>query len=486
MAIQIHPQKLERQLIGIERWRVGKNLGISHSNGCGTWHWVTGMGKTFAACIVANKLLDVNNASTIYVIVPGEDLEKQWNQEIKNFVKQEHLNNFIVITVHKAVNLQYKPSCTFVIFDEVHEYLTDDRLGLINGDLIDAKYKLGLTATWIDKSGRHKKIEHLLPVVDVIEEEEAIREGWVSKYIEYNLGVALTHSELNAYKEHSETIHKNLNKFNRNLGWATKCLVGEKSTGKKGIDFCFVLAAHNGFKTGMDLTNETNQKIYDLWHPKKIMGYAANLMEAVKIRKDILYNAQNKLITAKELVKKFNTLKTIMFSQSTHFADQLGAIINQEYHRDFNTTKDICVVFHSKLATRVVFDEVKNKQVKKGKVKLKREAIDAIRTGKVRIISTASSLDRGFDVKDIRLGITTSSTQNPTQGKQRKGRVIRVEDTEKDVIVLIINIYIKGTKDEEWLRNRQAKDKNIVYWVDSIDDINYTPREKGTFNIEDF
>ena len=47
MAIQIHEKKLQRQLEGADKWRKAKDLGLSHTNGWGTFWWETGVGKTY-------------------------------------------------------------------------------------------------------------------------------------------------------------------------------------------------------------------------------------------------------------------------------------------------------------------------------------------------------------------------------------------------------------------------------------------------------
>lgn len=472
----IDENKLARQLKGIERWRSAKNLGISYANGVGVLYWVTGMGKTFTACQIIKRLLEQNILCTITIAVPSEALEKQWNKEIVSIIP-EYIPNITIITVNKLIEIQYQIQTTLLIIDEIHEFYTEERLKIVNGSIVSAKYKLGLTATFEDAQKRHKAIETIMPIVDRIDEEEALREGWVSKYIEYNIGISLTEAEAILYKEYSDKINKNLNKFGRNgLELASKCLSGDAKG--KGMDYCFALASSNGYKTTLDVLIPQNRDIINLWHPKKIMGYAVTLMEAIRERKNILYNAYNKLFMAKSVVNKFDSLKTIAFSQSTHFADRLGLVINHALD------KPICTIYHSKLATQIVFDEIKKKEVKKGKTVLKREAIDGIKTGKFRVISTASSLDRGFDVQDIALVLTTSGTQNPTQYAQRKGRGIRVKE-DKEVIALIINIYVKSSQDETWLRKRQSKTKNTIYWVDNINDITYTPRNKDVFNIDE-
>ena len=126
-----------------------------------------------------------------------------------------------------------------------------------------------------------------------------------------------------------------------------------------------------------------------------------------------------------------------------------------------------------------------NKLIKFGKVRLKRRALEKLKEGSSRAIITASSLDKGFDVEDIRLGITASGTQNFTQYIQRSGRIKRKEIFNPNVIVLIINLYIKDSKDYHWLIKRQSKSNSLIHWVDSIDAITFNPVPNDVFTIDD-
>jgi superfamily II DNA or RNA helicase len=489
MAIQIHQQRYERQLAGLNKWKTAQDLGLSHSNGWGTLWWITGTGKTFAACTLANKMLERNSANQFIVVVPSDELEKQWHNEVKSFVKEEYIPNFRIYTVHKLVNLHKEGKllqCDLLIADELHEYYTEERLKMFDGSFIYTKWCLGLTATYEDKDNRHQFIKDRLPVVDVIDEDEALREGYISKYIEYNVAIELNDKERENYEMFSKEIARTMSKFGGNgLELASKILCGNKLTGEEGKDISFRYAISKGWRKGMNINNEAEAEIIKHWSPNVIIGYAKTLMDAVRERKSLLYCARNKLFAAREIAIKFDKLKTICFSQSTAFADALANVVNDYYLTGENqqSPSKPCVVYHSKIDTIITIDPETGKQHKKGKTVLKREAIEAIRSGKARIISTASSLDKGFDVKDIRLAVTTSGTQNPTQYTQRKGRAVRVETSEEDITVLVINLYSKSTIDEKWLRGRQSKSKNVVYWVDKIEDINYNPRRNDTLNL---
>lgn len=479
MAIIVHQSKYNRQLLGVDRWKNAKNNGSSHANCWGTWWWQTGVGKTFGACIIINKILDNNSGCNIIIMVPGPELKKQWQGEVRTNISEKFHNNIQIFTVgevEECISNGKRFSCSLFIADELHEYYTEEKLKIFNGANIITKWCLGLTADYQDIKNRYKLMEAILPVVDRIDEEEALREGYISKYVEYNLSVDLTESELQKYKTSSEIISKNLSKFgNRGLELAGKVLQGDKKY--SAMTYAIMCASEHGWRKGMTASNPTDLKILEIWSPNKIIGYAKLAMENVRERKNLLYYSLNKLKVGLDVVKKFEDLKTICFSQSTLFADSLARMINNYYDKG----QRVCVVYHSQLDTIIVHDKITGKQKKKGKVILKREAIELFTNSSNGIMSTASSLDKGLNVEDIALGLTTSGTQNPTQYNQRGGRVKRKH---KDTIVLIINMYVRGTMDEIWLKNRQKKSNNIVYWVDNIDDINYSPRNKIINDIE--
>jgi superfamily II DNA or RNA helicase len=86
-------------------------------------------------------------------------------------------------------------------------------------------------------------------------------------------------------------------------------------------------------------------------------------------------------------------------------------------------------------------------------------------------------------VKGIDLAIISSGTSSTRQDLQRTGRAIRYQEGKTAVI---INIYIKDTQDERWLRARQKKSTNIIH-VNSIQEIkdNLAQKEIPTDGVSD-
>jgi len=470
----IDKNKLERQQIGVDKWF---DAGMK-----GTYNYATGVGKTYTAILDVKRLFRLYHNHNVIIIVPSEALQKQWKEELAKYFTKKELVRIEVFTVHWVAINKVKISTNTLIADELHEYLGDEFFKVIDGTYIKYDNNLGLTATYEDSKGRHKKLKDLFPIIDKITEEEAIEKGYISPFIEFNLGVTLTNEERIKYNEFTDVISKNINKFGKNgLDLATKCLGGGMhSNGKKyeASHYVYGWASHKGWRRNLNLDNPQDKQINDLWNPHLIFGYAQKLLNAIRFRKNILYNCESKLKISKELALKFNTLKTIIFSQSTTFADKLNLFLNEEEGK-------CSVVYHSNLQTILLPSPKTGKLIKFGKVRLKREAIESIKTGKARIICTASSLDKGFDVEDVSLGITASGTSNFTQYKQRGGRVKRKDIFNKNNIVMLINLYVKDSVDERWLKKRQSKSIHGVYWADYVKEISFNPIDKDEFTIND-
>jgi len=441
-----------------------------------------GVGKTYTAILIIRRLFRIHELHNIVVIVPSDALQKQWADILsKEFTKKE-LSRIEIFTVHWIVNNKIKIKTNTLICDEIHDYLGEEFFKAVDGTYIRYDNNLGLTATYRDSKGRHKHLQALFPIIDEINEEEAIREGYVSPFVEFNLGVTLTELERTQYEELSKIISENINKFGKGgLDLASKCLGGGKHSNGKHYSaehFVYGWAGHKGWTRNLNLDNPRDNQINDIWNPHLIFGYAQKLLGAIRNRKELLYRCENKIKVSLELTARFNTLKTIIFSQSTVFADKLNLYLNE---RDNNCS----VVYHSNLETIMLPSEKTGKLIKFGKTRLKQQALEHIKKGIARIICTASSLDKGFDVQDIGLGITTSGTANFTQYKQRGGRIKRIDVFNNNKVALLVNLYVIDSKEEVWLQKRQSESKHTIHWADNVEEISFTPIDKKEFTLND-
>jgi len=202
--------------------------------------------------------------------------------------------------------------------------------------------------------------------------------------------------------------------------------------------------------------------------PDKIHLAAINGNKFVRLRKELLYNAENKYEIVKQINERFGNTKTLYFSQTSKSADRITELIPscKSYHSNLNTiiidkengeqvgqiitnkkskTKLYYIngVPQSKLNSKIYKRVSKDKQLET----IMKDYID----NKFTNLSTAIMLDVGADIPDIETTVIHSATSKALQDIQRRGRGIRKFE---DKIARNIQIYVEGTQDEKWLKSR--------------------------------
>ena len=387
--------------------RQRKAIDVWKSSGYkGTVEAVTGFGKTFVACLIIQDMNERLPDKSTLVIVPTRYLLDQWKERVEEL----DLKNVSIMVINTGVKSQR--ATDLLILDEIHNYASDVFKTIFSNT--SYSYILGLTATLERKDKKHYLIEQECPVVDTISMKESLAMGYVSNFRVFNLGLELEDNEREKY----ENLHDNFNKyfkwFDFDFQAAMKCLTDNQ------------FRQHYAQKTGYDVNG--------------IMTAAVQWSKNMRVRKTFLYNHPIKIETTKELISTFD-VPTITFSESVKFADQL--------------TKELfpwATSYHSKM----------------GKYQ-KQKAIENFNDDKsdIKVISTARALDEGFDIQDVSMAIVCSGTSTSRQDLQRTGRAIRWAPGKTG---LIVNLYIKDTQDEKWLRARQKKTVNTTH-VNSVTEI---------------
>lgn len=373
----------------------------------GTLEAVTGFGKTFVALLI---LQDLNNrlpTGKALVIVPTQNLKQQWEQQLEEL----HITNTQVMVINSAVKSEHV--CDLLILDEIHNYMSDVFSSIFG--CTDYRYILGLTATLNKEDHRYHIIEKAAPVIDTIGLHEAVRNNYVSQFQVFNLGLRMSDEEEAKYKEITDTYYKHFAIFNNRFHSAMRCMTDRQ-----------YLTVFTRNLAG--------------WDEQQVLNSARAWNRAMNARKQLIYQSATKKEAAKKLIEIFD-VPTITFSESVKFAN----LINKE-------TQPWGAVYHSKMSKYIrqsVLDSFADKRTD------------------VRVIHTARALDEGFDVKGIELAIVCSGTSTPRQDLQRTGRAIRFQEGKTGVI---INLYLKDTQDEKWLKKRQSKSANIQ-WVHSIKEL---------------
>ena len=214
--------------------------------------------------------------------------------------------------------------------------------------------------------------------------------------------------------------------------------------------------------------------------PKVVFITALNGTKAVKERKNVLYNAENKFEIIKELDKKFLDSKTIFFSQTSESADRIAqdTFSCKSYHTNIST-----IILDKKTHLKVGESVKVNKKtmyyvhgIPQSKIdsklyykvsgdKQRESVMTEFMSGKILKLSTAMMLDVGADIPDIENTIIVAGTSKALQDVQRRGRGIRYVENK---IARNIQLYVQDeandfkSQEKKWLTQRLENIPNVV------------------------
>ena len=406
----------EYQKIAFENWKNNKQKGL--------FAMATGTGKTITSL---NCLFEIYQRKGYYkaiILVPTITLVNQWEQECRKF-------RFSNITKVYSMNLTWRDEVERILFNE--KYKTDKepevsyiiistyasyarekvfsvlnsfdkkRLLLIadechnmgSGSLVkrlkDIPYlrRIGLSATperQFDDEGNEKLRKFFGSEESYTYEysmEEAINKGVLCKYMYYPHLVQLTQEEMDAYVELSDRIAKYFN-----------------------------------FDKG---------RFDDIDEKLKMLLLA---------RKRIIHKAERKLDAFKDIIEKRYQIKgnlkyTLVYVPEGNMPDYIGS------NDDFDRSEDICddndaehlINQYTQVVTEVD-DHVTVRKFVSGQ-KDREEILSDFADGKLQVLTSMKCLDEGVDVPRSELAIFCSSTGNPRQFIQRRGRVLRTHPDKK-------------------------------------------------------
>jgi superfamily II DNA or RNA helicase len=379
-----------RQIAGLRKWR--------ESNFCGIASYPTGFGKTYTAIMAIQGMVPRAGITSCLVVVPTLELKSQWEVELK-----KHKLSFVKVMVINSA-IKHFHDVDMLVLDEIHRYAAESFRNIFHK--VDSKYILGLTATLEREDGFHEIILEYLTVFDQISVDEALDNGWISPYIVYNIPVNLSAEEQIEYNKANNAFRH----FAAKLGHGS-----------------------NAFQ---------NANSYLKSSDKALQGQAGAYYNAMRKRKNICQNNENKISATKQIIDIFPERNGLIFSATTEFAESLQ-----------NELGDICMTFHSKIKRKdqeLIVKRFKDKRTK------------------IRFLSSVQALNEGFNVPDCSLAIIAGSTSTKRTFIQQLGRVVRKQP---DKEAIIINLYTPGSQEEVWMRKRLEginKDRIVICELDEF------------------
>lgn len=370
----------------------------------------TGYGKTHVAIKAIQLCNERNVERKIHVVVPTTTLRNAWIKKRVGHIDKYKLKNVEVYVVNTYI--KQERICDLLIADELHRY-SNESAYLFSKVVGDTKYNwfLGLSATLEQHHLNFLNVKGIQKI-DEVTLEECKANGWVSDFQVINFGVELDEVD----REHYDKLHKAFNQhfavFGHDFDIAMTCLCNKEARSARAREL-----------------NIPEQRL---------MIHALQWNRNMRDRKSFLYHAHSKMVVAKELAKLDRHI--ICFSESVDFTQKLSEEIGET-----------AVSFHSKNG-----------------VKANREALRKFtdRRTRVNCLCTAKAMDEGFDAPDADMGIICSRTSKKLQNIQRTGRLIRAQEGKK---AIIINLYVKNSQDEVWLR--KASKGTRCLWLDNLEQL---------------
>lgn len=471
----IDEKKLKRQEGQVQKW-------ITEGKCSATLQAVTGFGKTYVAVLAIQRLHRKYPDVQVDVVVPKLDLHLDWINEKDGHIKKHQLKNVNVFVVNTYCKFGRR-NIGLLIIDEIHNvaseefYKTFQVAGCkkLSERTKEDPYILGLTATLERLDGKHKLLEEYAPIFDTVTMEEARREGYISNYKIYNLGLQLDEKDREEYNKWHNIFNNSFGKFNHNFPLAMAC-----SKAKDVISQVTVPTVING-RSGFSVMNKTTkdwiywwsqQQEWDgdkesFWSPSSIAKYAQQFMTSMRNRKSFIYRANIKVETTIAIVKKF-PVKTMVFGEENSFADKIAELLGdvaKSYHTGVEGTTE-----RVKIISKKGLISYKDKRVSKAEVL--RRTIESFKSPNgIRVIVTTRKLNEGFDYEGVKLGIMASYNSSKKDDTQRSGRTSRKDYADLSKTAIIINLYIKDSQEEKWLKDKQ-RGKSGIQWINSIEEIN--------------
>ena len=406
----------EYQKLAFENW---KNKGQK-----GLFAMATGTGKTITSL---NCLLEIYLRKGYYkaiILVPTITLVNQWEQECRKFrfsniikVYSKNLtwrDEVERVRFNEKYRTEREPEVSYIVISTYASYSREKEFNVLNdfdkrkllmiadechnmasGSLVkrlkDIPYlrRIGLSATpdrQFDDSGNTKLRKFFGSEEKYTYEysmEEAIKNGVLCKYMYYPHLVRLTSDEMDAYVELSEKISKYFN---------------------------------------------YNTCTFD--NPDEM------LKRLLLARKRIIHKAANKLPAFIDIIEKRhgengNLKFSLIYVPEGNKPDYIGGTDDFDKSEDIKDDEDADHLINIYTQAVTEIDErVTVRKFTSGQ-RDREEILDDFATGKLQVLTSMKCLDEGVDVPRSELAIFCSSTGNPRQFIQRRGRVLRTHPDKK-------------------------------------------------------
>lgn len=157
-------------------------------------------------------------------------------------------------------------------------------------------------------------------------------------------------------------------------------------------------------------------------------------------RKRIIHKAENKLLAFTDIIRNWHKEKgslkyTLVYVPEGNVPDYIAN--SDDFDNISETDEDVDAAHLINLYTKAVIEVDKRVTVRKftSELRDRDEVLNDFAVGKLDVLTSMKCLDEGVDVPRSELAIFCSSTGNPRQFIQRRGRVLRMHPDKKIAVL---------------------------------------------------
>lgn len=376
----------------------------------------------------------------INVVVPRNNLKTDWEAEMKGIpgVRVWVINSYTMTELPQA-----ELTCGILVVDEAH-WATGENAKYLNRvlEITRADRRLLLSATMtaeqMEFCMKHGIVHRFdLPL------KLGYRLGVVPAYTIFNVPLPLSEEERAEYAVFDRAYHELLQLFSKYSEDKTAFLVNSMLAGKRPVKYA------GQTMTGYELTEHVAR---ELKLTRDItFGLAMRWRANMTGRMAILHNAESKVDLA------------VRFFQLAGEQKALGFVSSIEMINKIMAGDERAIGFHSKLKSK----------------KQKQAVMDAFYGNIKPHLLSIRTLNEGFTVKDVRLGLNTGYTSSSRELIQKTGRLLNFNEAEPDKQSILVNGYVDDfyhqgdlieSQEKKWLK-RALKGQMFVKWVDDLCDV---------------
>lgn len=374
----------------------------------GVFRMATGTGKTYAALGCVRDLFEKEKNAAVVIATPRNQLVKQWSEVIDDFGFREEK------VIASGRNDNWKEDLSDIIYD-------------LNFETIDKAFLLTTHKTFSNEKFMDKIKDLNKPVFLIVDEVHGIgaptyQKGLNDNY-KYKLGLSATPErwfddegteaifsffEAESGPTYSFGMEKAINEVNPKTGETYLCPYEYKPK--------IVELTPDEVKE----YTEESRKLVKTFHAADSKEKRDEIVSQISInRQKIIKNAENKFEALNDLLKDLGNIEKTLIYSSPGQLDRIKSILNERKVTHHKFTMDEDVRPKKKLGGNSERDQL----------------LDIFSKGHYDALISMNVLDEGVNVESAKRGILMSSSRNPRQYIQRRGRLLRHSDDKEKAVI---------------------------------------------------